>query len=415
LRWREILKLKYLPINLNDTAIKKHALDVDVSELRDIRNPLGLRFHKSRERALWFYFRYEGGARKRTRLGYWPTLKAKDVLAMLPGIIEKLHHGKEIQSTSFKTVGDLLTWYAARTEKEALKSKSRRKSVLSAINRHLFPMLENVSITAVRKVVIDEQLILPLQNQSLKPSTIRQHFAVLKRAFASAKELELISVNPMAGMKFRDHVQRRIEPKQGKLLVEDAKGVVEQLSNLPESTKVMLLFMLMFATRIGETRQLKWRYIDLHSCVITLPESVTKTGAVHTLPITKHAHQLLTDYKQRCKGEYLFGGKSPISASTADQLVRTASRRNWSAHDLRKLARSVWATIGIDYWVAERLLNHKQKGLDLVYIKADSITVKREALTQYHEWLFNDLETACQAPEHETQNQEIANNYSNVA
>ena len=125
--------MKYLALNLNDTAIKKHSTDVDVSELRDIRNPLGLRFHKSRERALWFYFKYEGGVRKRTRLGYWPTLKTKDVLAMLPSIIEKLHHGKEIQSTRFKTVGDLLTWYAARTEKEALKSKSRRKSVLSAI------------------------------------------------------------------------------------------------------------------------------------------------------------------------------------------------------------------------------------------------------------------------------------------
>ena len=407
--------MKYLALNLNDTAIKKHAADVDVSELRDVRNPICLRFHKSRERALWFYFKYEGGARKRTRLGYWPTLKTKDVLAMLPSIIEKLHHGKEIQSTSFKTVGDLLTWYAARTEKEALKSKSRRKSVLSAINRHLFPMLENVSINAVRKVVIDEQLILPLQNQNLKPSTIRQHFAILKRVFASAKELELVSVNPMAGMKFRDHVQRRIEPKQGKLLVEDARGVVEQLSTQTESTKVMLLFMLMFATRIGETRQLKWRYIDLQSGVITLPESVTKTGSIHTLPITKHAYQLLTDYKQRCKGEYLFGGKSPISASTADQIVRTTSKRKWSAHDLRKLARSTWATIGIDYWVSERLLNHKQKGLDLVYIKADSITVKREALTQYHNWLFSDDFTCSKHVLENPKNAKMHSDYKKIA
>lgn len=407
--------MKSISTQINDTAIKAHAKDGEIGELRDSRNPISLKFHKSREKATWCYLHYVGGVTKRTRIGYWPTLKTKEAVALIPTVIESIHKGKEIQSTSFKTVGDLLTWYAARTEKEALKSKSRRKSVLSAINRHLLPMLENVSITAVRKVVIDEQLILPLQNQSLKPSTIRQHFAVLKRAFASAKELELISVNPMAGMKFRDHVQRRIEPKQGKLLVEDARGVVEQLSVLPESTKVMLLFMLMFATRIGETRQLKWRYIDLHSGVITLPESVTKTGAVHTLPITKHAHQLLTDYKQRCKGEYLFGGKSPISASTADQLVRTSAKRKWSAHDLRKLARSVWATIGIDYWVAERLLNHKQKGLDLVYIKADSITVKREALTQYHEWLFSGEFTCCQGVLENSQNRKLTNEYSNVA
>lgn len=407
--------MKSLSTQINDTSIKAHAKDSEVGELRDIRNPISLRFHKSREKATWCYLHSVKGISTRTRIGYWPMLKTKEALALIPSVVEQLHKGKEVQSSNFKTVGDLLTWYAARTEKEALKSKSRRKSVLSAINRHLFPMLENVRITEVRKVVIDEQLILPLQNQSLKPSTIRQHFAVLKRAFASAKELELISVNPMAGMKFRDHVQRRIEPKQGKLLVEDAKGVVGQLSTLTESTKVMLLFMLMFATRIGETRQLKWRYIDLHSGVITLPESVTKTAAVHTLPITKHAHKLLTDYKPRCKGEYLFGGKSPISASAADQLVRTASKRKWSAHDLRKLARSVWATIGIDYWVAERLLNHKQKGLDLVYIKADSITVKREALTQYHEWLFNSSKTSHQSGVENSQNHELTNNYNNVA
>ena len=407
--------MKSIATQINDTAIKAHAKDNEIGEMRDIRSPLSLKFHKSREKATWCYLHFIGGVTKRTRIGYWPTLKTKEALAIIPPIIENIHKGKEIQSTSFKTVGDLLTWYAARTEKEALKSKSRRKGVLSAINKHLFPRLENVTINALRKVVIDEKLILPLQSQNLKPSTIRQHFAILKRAFASAKELELISVNPMAGMKFRDHVQRRIEPKQGKLLVEDAKDVVQQLMPLTESTKVMLLFMLMFATRIGETRQLKWRYIDLQSGVITLPESVTKTGSIHTLPITKHAYQLLTDYKQRCKGEYLFGGKSPISASTADQIVRTTSKRKWSAHDLRKLARSTWATIGIDYWVSERLLNHKQKGLDLVYIKADSITVKREALTQYHNWLFSDDFTCSKHVLENPKNAKMHSDYKKIA
>ena len=380
--------MKYLAINLNDSAIKTHAKDPSVCELRDIKNPICLRFHKSREKATWCYFVNKGNTKQRTRLGYWPSLKMKEVVAMVPGIVEKLHHGKEVQSSNFKTVGELLTWYASRTEKEILKSKSRRKGVLSAIDKHLLPRLGSVSINAVRKQAIDEQLILPLQNQRLKPSTIRQYFAILKRVFASAKELELIAVNPMAGMKFRDHVQRRIEPKQSRLLVDDAKGVLEQLAAVTESTRVMLLFMLMFATRIGETRQLRWSYIDLNSGLITLPETVTKTGVVHILPITTQAHAMLSEYKAHNRGEYLFGGAEPISSSAADKLVREVSKRKWSAHDLRKVARSVWATIGVDYWVAERLLNHKQKGLDLVYINADSMAVKRAALEQYHAWLF---------------------------
>jgi integrase len=86
-------------------------------------------------------------------------------------------------------------------------------------------------------------------------------------------------------------------------------------------------------------------------------------------------------------GPWLFGQTDCPSDSDADKLIRIASKGKFSAHDLRKFARSCWATIGIDYWVSERLLNHKQKGLDAVYIKADALDVKHAALTQYHQWL----------------------------
>lgn len=380
--------MKSIATQINDTAIKTHAKGVEVSELRDLKNPVSLRFHKSRERGTWCYLHSVNGLLKRTRIGYWPTLKTKEAVAMVPSIIENIHQGKEVQSSNFKTVGELLNWYTARTERETIKSQSRRKGVLSAIDKHLLPRLEHVNINAVRKLLIDEKLVLPLQNANLKPSTIRQYFAILKRVFASARELELIAVNPMAGMKFRDHVQRRIEPKQGKLLVDDTPALLEQISLTPPVTKMLLLFMLLFGTRIGETRQLRWRHIDLNSGQLIIPEAITKTATVHILPITSQAKRLLVEYKQHCKGEYLFGGKEPMSASAADKAVREASKRKFSAHDIRKLARSVWATIGVDYWVAERLLNHKQKGLDLVYINADSLEVKKAALEKYHDWLF---------------------------
>ncbi|MEO9910968.1 MAG: hypothetical protein ABJF16_15440, partial [Lentilitoribacter sp.] len=67
--------MKYLAINLSDSAIKTHAKDLSVSELRDIKNPICLRFHKSREKATWCYFVNKGNTKQRTRLGYWPSLK----------------------------------------------------------------------------------------------------------------------------------------------------------------------------------------------------------------------------------------------------------------------------------------------------------------------------------------------------
>lgn len=379
---------------ISDAAITRHAADVAVGELRDQRNPLELRFHKSRAKATWCLVRYEQGCKKRYRIGYWPALKTKDVQAMVPDLLQRIGKGDQLQSSEFTTVGQLLNWYLKRIELETVKSKSRRQGVVSAIKQHLLPRLEKILLCDVKKITIDERLMLPLQNASLKPSTIRQYFAVLKRVFASAAELGLITVNPMAGMKFSDHVQKRILPKFGKLQVQDIGRVGAIIMDLPEHIKHLLLFMLLFATRIGETRQLRWSHICFDSQQIIIPDTITKTGVVHVLPLTRFASLILRDFKQQTTGPYLFGGKEPISASEADKLIRSVSKRQFSAHDLRKAARSAWAELGIDYWVAERLLNHKPKGLDLVYIGgADSLRVKREALERYHQWLFEQLDT----------------------
>lgn len=381
-------------VALSDSQIKRYADDPQVDSLADLRNPLQLRFHRCRTKGTWCLVRYEKGRKKRHRIGYWPVLKTKDAQAMLPDLLKRLGKGEQLQSTEFATVGDLLTWYLQRIELETIKSKSRRKGVVSAIKQHLMPRLGDVLLCDVRKITLDEKLILPLQNAELKPSTIRQYFAVLKRVFASAAELELITINPMAGMKFSDHVQKRILPKFGKLQVQDIGRLGALIMELPENIKQLLLFMLMFATRIGETRQMRWSYIDFDARQIVIPESITKTGVVHVLPLTEQASEQLQAFKRLSNGSYLFGGKEAISASEADKQIRSVSGRKFSAHDLRKAARSAWAELGIDYWVGERLLNHKPKGLDLVYIGgADSYKVKQEALQRYHSWLFEQFQT----------------------
>lgn len=385
------------PIAITDTAIKNAALDVTISELRDVRSRLHVRFHNSRVKATWFLERYDGKVRHRHKIGYWPELKTKEAMAIVPALLNRLGHGEQMQSSSFKTVGDMLHWYLKRLDSEKVKSKGRRAGAASAIKKHLLPRLGKLFIADVKKITIDEMLMLPLQNASLKTSTIKKYFAILKRVFASAAELELITVNPMAAMKFKDHVQKRIDPKAGSIMASDLVRVIKAFNELPPSTKMMLMFMVLFATRIGETRQMRWSYIDFGSGQITIPGKITKTGVTHILPITQYAAELLQEYRTHSNGIYLFGDGSCISASEAGNQVRMASTQKWSSHDIRKAARSVWAVLGIDFWVSERLLNHVQKGLDLVYISVantDLLDLKRKALERYHDWLKEQLQTA---------------------
>ncbi|MBV2127941.1 tyrosine-type recombinase/integrase [Arsukibacterium indicum] len=347
--------------------------------------------------------RYENGKRLRDKIGSWPELKTKDAMALVPVLLSRIGNGDKLHISEFKTVGDMLNWYLARLDAEQVKSQSRRKGVASAIKKHLMPRLQNILLCDVKKITIDERLMLPLQNASLRTSTIKQYFATLKRVFASATELSLITVNPMASMRFRDHVQKRIEPKKGKLQTSDVGRIVQQIMALPEKVKHLLLLMLLFATRIGETRQLRWNYIDFDAGQIVIPGRITKTGVTHILPLTGYAKSVLINYKQQASGPYLFGGNQPISSSEAYKLVRSVSGRKWSAHDLRKVARSCWTELAIDYWVAERLLNHAQRGLDLVYINADSMALKSDALERYHLWVIERLTTASQAPMEDAQ------------
>lgn len=386
--------MKSVALAITDAAVVRSAADLTISELRDQRHPLALRFHKSRAKGTWYLVRYEAGKKLRYRLGYWPALKTKDAQSIVPEILKKLATGTDVQNSGFATVGQLLKWYLGRIERESVKSDSRRKGVKCAIEKHLLPRLASIKITELTKLAIDERLMLPLQNATLKPSTIRQYFAVLKRAFKSAGELGLVSINPMASMRFGDHIQRRIEPKQGRLLVSDAGRTMGLIMGLSEPIKTMLLFMLMYATRVGETRKLKWCYFDFEANRISIPAAITKTDSNHVMPITEQAKAVLLEFREHSQGEYLFEfNRKEFTHNDAQKLIRAVSAGKFSAHDLRKLARSAWATIGIDYWVGERMLNHKQKGLDAVYIKADALDVKHAALTQYHEWLNASFNT----------------------
>ncbi len=65
-------------------------------------------------------------------------------------------------------------------------------------------------------------------------------------------------------------------------------------------------------------------------------------------------------------------------------MVRSVSLGEWTAHDLRKLARTCWADLGVDYMVAEQLLNHSMTKLDQAYIHTYMENQKRSAIELWH-------------------------------
>lgn len=383
-----------MQVVMTEAAINRLANETSAYELSDQRYPISLRFHKNRLKGTWYFITYHKGEKKRHGMGYWPVTKLKDVLATLPDMIRKHAVGDDIQSSGFSKVSDLLLWYRSRVKREHVKSESRRDGVACTINKHLLPMMGEVAISGISKAVLDEKLMLPLQAADLKPSTIQNYFGVLKRAFASAHELGLIKVNTVAGMRFVDHIQKRAKPKQSSFMVSELPQVLSFIVELPATSMILHLLMLMFGLRIGETRQLTRNMVAFNRQILAVPGHITKTKQDNNLPLTSWAIELLTAVLANNYSDYLVTLKGlPLSEGQAQKLIKQSSKDRYRSHDMRKLARSTWAEMGMDYWVSERLVNHRQKAQDQAYIRADAFEVKLAALQAYHDKLFTSFET----------------------
>ncbi|WP_422403595.1 tyrosine-type recombinase/integrase [Pseudomonas sp. GZD-209] len=386
---------KTLTVTLSDAEIRRHAAG-DASQLRDTRHR-ELRFRYSttdRTRGAWHVvFRQRWG-----KAGDYPGINTKTMLATLPAILARRAADASAKSTttSWTTVGEVLAWYRARMNRDRGLSAKRKASVRSALDRHLLPRLGDQRLDAINKQLIDQQLMWPLQERYAL-SFVRSVYGVLAVAFRQALRLELLAANPLAALKFTDFVRTRIRPKPARLRGDDVPGLLARLNQRFEvepAGSMLALMMLCHGSRLGETRLARWRHLNLDAGRWFIPAGDTKTKAEHTLPLTAQACALLRRYQhlqtaQGYAGPLLFPGShgAPLSPSKASTLFTDLAQGAWSSHDLRKLARTAWTDLGVDYMVGELLLNHAMKDLDATYIHTTAEALKRRALEAWHQQL----------------------------
>ncbi|MBV6753016.1 site-specific integrase [Pseudomonas chlororaphis] len=389
---------KTLHVAITDAEIRKH-LNSGVRQLRDPRFA-ELRFrYSSTDRTKGAWHVVVGG--RWGKAGNYPGINAKTMQATLPAILARRSANPSAVSTisSWRTVGDLLTWYLDRMLRDRNLSAKRKAGVKSAMICHLLPRLDNLPLDNLDKASLDSRLMWPLQERYAL-SFVRLVYNVLAVAVRQAHRLGLLDSNPMLGLKFSDFVSTRIRPKTSRLRGDDVPGVLAKLAGefdaRPAET-LLALMMLCHGTRLGETRLALWRNINLTTRQWFIPAEDTKTRAEHTLPLTDQVCALLKHHQARQQtsgylGAYVFPGakRGPMSANTATFVFVALSDRQWTSHDLRKVARTAWMDLGIDYLVGEMLVNHALKNMDATYIHTTAEALKRKALEKWHARLDED-------------------------
>lgn len=377
---------------LSDAEIKRNAGDGGAYRIRCARNN-DLRFQyatSDRSRGSW-YLRHES---KWQKFAEWPQIQTKVALQLLQQARERLAGGCSVVADRFVTVGDLLRWYGERVSKDRSLTAKRKDGVRSIIDVQLLPRIAGMSIDEVSRESIDQSLMWPMQ-ETLSISYVRSVLRVLQMAFAQATRLEIIRANPMVGLKFTDFVQAKIKPKPSQLRMLDLGDLIERLATCFDERiefGMMALMMLCHGTRFGETRKAQWRHICLNRRVWVIPSENTKTRSEHVLPLTEQACALLIIYRERLKergrdSDALFTDRmtgKTINESAAFSGFRWMSSGKWSSHDLRKLARTGWVEIGVDYLIGEMLLNHAVGFSAETYINTSADNLKLDALNRWH-------------------------------
>lgn len=379
-------------VKITDAEIKRQAAG-SVRDLRDTDNRgLYLRFNKARDRASWYLVK----KREWNLIGSYPDLSTKQVVAALPAIRLRLEAGEGSSLSKWATVGELLSWYAERMARDRNLSSKRKKTGASAIKCHLIPRLGDLSLNGVDKATLDSQLMWPLQ-ETLSIDYVRLVFQLLALAFRQAFKLGLIASNPMAGIKFSDFSKAKVGIKPSRLRGVQLPEVLEQLTGVFVSAPrdaMLALLMLCHGTRIGESRLTQWPHISLAEREWFIPGDHTKTGVEHHLPLTEQVCEILKRYRDwqyanGYDGQYMFPARNgkPLSEGQASAVFTRLGRGEWTSHDLRKVARTGWADIGIDHLIGELLINHAMGHNVKVYIQSDVMGRKRDALEKWHAYL----------------------------
>jgi len=383
-------------VSLTEPEIRRQAADLAVTTLRDPRHPgLYMRFAQDRQRGTWYLV----NRKKWERIAGYPDLNAKVLLGVLPQIRARLAADPSASAVegTLNTVGELLTWFADRQSRDRSLSAKRRKTAKSAIACHLLPRLADMPVGAVTRASLDQAVMWPLQ-EVLSLSYVRLMWGVLVVAFLQAFKLKMIATNPIAGFKFTDFTKAKIQPKTSRLRAVQIEAILGQLAagfDQAPADCMLALMMLCHGTRVGETRQARWAHLTLGEAgEWFIPAENTKTRCEHTLPITQQVGALLKRYRdwqsaRGYAGAYLFPSKNGRSMTEGQACAVFASlgQGEWTSHDLRKVARTAWTDLGVDFLIGEMLVNHTLSRNVQTYIHTSAAVLKREALEKWHAWL----------------------------
>jgi len=378
---------------ISNNAIKLNKNSVTVTQLRDPKTSLYFHYSKvDRDKGVFYARIYKNGEDKKVRIGKYPEISAQRAHQAISNIHLKADC---FAHNELKTMAELCDWYINRTKSNKQIKVKTVKQTVSLITNHIKPYLAHLMIEGINEGQIDQYWFTPIQSK-LALSTIALGLTTLNAMFTWATKLKFLSKNPVDKLSIAHFTHQRPAIKIGRLTDVKLKQCLKTFNELPMQNQLLLVMLLLHGTRIGETTNARWDAFDFNMSLWRIPASDTKTKKPHVLPLSPIAIEWLKAYRRfqyrTNRSKYLFpqstNKRKPQSANVSSRLISSIGKGEWTAHDIRKYARSHWLENGVDYIIGELLLNHSLSKLDQSYIQTTAMNLCRDALVQWSECLL---------------------------
>ena len=341
----------------------------------------------------WFaLYKNEDGVAKRFTLGTYPDMSLKDARAACADAIAAKRDGTDKQAEKVRkkhapTMNDLWEAYQnKRSDRIVPKADTTIYEEDRRWNNIIAPALGNLKVEDVTPAMLNKLL---QDVVKAAPVSANRLHGLLRVIFKPALAMGWINVHPMQWIE----KPGGSEPPRKRILSDDEIKVLWPFfDTVRPNPRDAFKAGLYTAQRPGEILKMRWIDIDLDAGLWKQTEN--KTDSVQIVPLSPQVIEIL-QARQDNGSQWVFAsaynttrhaakgeGRCKDTKGARYYLWKVSGIADWTAHDLRRTARTIMSRLNIKHHIRERILNHSQGGIVGVYDQHDYLQEKADALVK---------------------------------
>ncbi|MDI6744883.1 MAG: site-specific integrase [Thermodesulfovibrionales bacterium] len=281
-----------------------------------------------------------------------------------------------------RTLGEMISRYENEyTVAKDYYQKARDKSIFKNLKSYFG---EDCTLADIENVIGGYEQW--RKADGIKPATILKELALLRRMFNVArKQWKWKMINPVSEIELPKVKNARVRY----LDLDEEARLYAALDKAPENwLKPFVYIALDTGLRLNNLRELSWSEVNLFSGMIIIDAEKMKNDDYIGIPLTDRAYQILKDlWKVQCVSGHVFNDDGQ---KLYDRKVQRALKRflneaqieNFHFHDLRHTFASWKVQSGVDMYVVQKLLGHKDNRITQRYAHLNVDALKDAILRQ---------------------------------